>query len=277
MDETANIFLLGRDKKSPDMSYDWDGLKRQDIGTYVFQYTLSGTGNLEIDGKCYSLKAGEAFLVEIPSEHRYYLPKDSDGWEFIFITLVGRKAMECWRYILENNGPVLKISPESKLIQLLFGIYQDTIENKITDSYLASASAYEYIMECYRFVRDMENHKKDLSDQITKTLSYMQSHYAEPLTLSDIAAVSGYSKYYLVKHFQEQLDTTPIKYLTKIRVQKAVDLLMTTRLSITEIADRVGYSNANYFNKVFRKAVGMAAGEFRKRKNPAKIDHLITD
>lgn len=269
--------MLGRDKKSPGMGYDWDGLKRQDIGTYVFQYTLSGTGNLEKDGKIHSLKAGEAFLVEIPGAHRYYLPEESDGWEFIFITLVGSKALECWRFIDEHNGPVLRISPESKLIRLLFAIYQDTIENRITDAYQASARAYEYIMECHRFVKNMEKQKKDPSVQITKTLSYIQTHYAAPISLSDIAAVSGYSKYHLVKQFQDHMDTTPMKYLTRIRIQKAVDLLMTTRLPITEIAERVGYSNANYFNKVFRKSIGMAAGEFRKRKNPSKIDRVITD
>ncbi|MEC0304165.1 helix-turn-helix domain-containing protein, partial [Terribacillus saccharophilus] len=68
-----------------------------------------------------------------------------------------------------------------------------------------------------------------------------------------------------------------IQYLTKIRVKKAADLLLATKKSVNEIALQVGYSNANYFNKVFRKAVGMSAGKFRKSKDPSKIDHLIID
>ncbi|PAD21555.1 AraC family transcriptional regulator [Terribacillus saccharophilus] len=275
--DIANILLLGRDKKTPGTVYDWYGMKREDVGTYVFQYTLSGTGQIQIEGTNYALKPGEAFIVEIPSDHRYYLPEDSDGWEFIFITLVGSKAAECWRFARARNGSVLKISPDSKLIHLLFRIYQDTAEQKITDVYHASSKAYEFMMELYRFVWNLEKSPNDLSIPIAKTLSYIQANYAEPIALNDIAAASGYSRYYFLKQFQKELHMTPIQYLTKIRVQKAADLLLATTHSVNEIALQVGYSNANYFNKVFRKAVGLSAGKFRRNKIPSKIDHLIID
>lgn len=275
--EMANILLLGKDKKVPGTIYDWYGMQREDVGTYVFQYTLSGTGQIQIEGTNYTLGPGEAFMVEIPSDHRYYLPKDSDGWEFIFITLVGSKAAECWRFAKAQRGSVLKVSPDSKLIHLLFRIYQDTAVQKITDVYLASAKAYEFMMEVYRFIRNIEKSPNDLSFQISKTLSYIQTQYADPLTLNDIAAVSGYSRYYFLKQFQNELHMTPIQYLTKVRVQKAADLLLATTYSVNEIAVKVGYANANYFNKVFRKAVGMSAGKFRRSKDASKIDHLIID
>lgn len=275
--EMANILLLGKDKKVPGADYDWYGMQREDVGTYVFQYTLSGTGQIQLEGTTYTLEPGEAFMVEIPSDHRYYLPKDSDGWEFIFITLVGSKAAECWRFAKAQSGSVLKISPDSKLIHLLFRIYQDTADQKITDVYHASAKAYEFMMEVYRFIRNIEKSPNDLSFQIAKTLSYIQTQYADPLTLNDIAAVSGYSRYYFLKQFQNELHMTPIQYLTKIRVQKAADLLLATTYSVNEIAVKVGYANANYFNKVFRKAVGMSAGKFRRSKDASKIDRLIID
>ncbi|MGG1593972.1 AraC family transcriptional regulator [Terribacillus saccharophilus] len=275
--EMANILLLGRDKKIPGADYDWYGMQREDVGTYVFQYTLSGTGQIHMEGTSYALKPGEAFIVEIPSDHRYYLPEDSDGWEFIFITLVGSKAAECWQFAKAQSGSVLKLSPDSKLIQLLFTIYQDTADQKITDVYHASAKAYEFMMELYRFAKNIEKSPKDLSVPIAKTLSYIQTRYADPLTLDDIAAASGYSRYYFLKQFQQDVHMSPIQYLTKIRVKKAADLLLATTYTVNEIAEKVGYANANYFNKVFRKAVGMSAGKFRRSKDPSKIDHLIID
>lgn len=275
--DVANIFVLGREEKMPGEVYDWHGLKRKDVGTYVFQYTLSGSGRLDIEDKSYTVKAGEAFIVEIPSDHRYYFPKDSQGWEFIFITLVGREAADCWRLMKEQSGPVLKVPPNSKLIQLLLKIYQDTYDQKITDAYDASAKAYEFIMECYRFVRNIEKATKDISLQITKALSFIQTHYHEPITLDEIAAVSGFSRYYFIKQFQHQLNMTPVQYLTKIRIQKAAELLRSTSSSVTYIAAQVGYANANYFNKVFRKVVGVSAGTFRDSKDVVGIDHLILD
>jgi AraC-like DNA-binding protein len=275
--DVANIFVLGRDEIMPGADYDWDGLKRKDVGTFVFQYTLSGSGRLEIGDKSYTVKAGEAFIVEIPSDHRYYFPKDSNGWEFMFITLVGREAADCWRFMIEQNGPVLEVPPDSKLIQLLLKIYQDTYDQKITDTYYASAKAYEFIMECYRFIRNLEKTAKGFSLQITKALSFIQTHYHEPITLDEIAAVSGFSRFYFIKQFQHQLNMTPVQYLTKIRIQKAAELLRSTSTSVTDIAAQVGYANANYFNKVFRKAVGVSAGTFRNSKDVVGIDHLIIE
>lgn len=275
--DVANIFSLGWEEKMPGTVYDWDGLKRKDVGTYVFQYSLSGSGRLEIQDKSYTVKAGEAFIVEIPSDHRYYFPKDSEGWEFIFITLVGREAADCWRLMKEQNGPVLKVPPDAKLIQLMLKIYQDTYDQKITDTYYASAKAYEFIMECYRFIRNIEKTTNGFSLQINKALSFIQTHYHEPITLDEIAAVSGFSRYYFIKQFQHQLNMTPVQYLTKIRIQKAAELLRSTSSSVTDIAAQVGYANANYFNKVFRKAVGESAGTFRNSKDVVGIDHLIID
>lgn len=275
--DVANIYVLGREKKLPGAFYNWHGLKRKDVGTYVFQYTLSGTGRFDIGDESYTVKSGEAFIAEIPSNHRYYFPKDSEGWEFIFITLVGREAAECWRFTKEQSGPVLNVPPDSKLIQLLLKIYQETYEQKITDAYYASAKAYEFIMECYRFVRNIEKATKGFSLQITEALSFIQTHYHEPITLDEIASVSGFSRYYLIKQFQHQLNMTPVQYLTKIRIQKAAELLRSTRSSVTDIATQVGYANANYFNKVFRKAVGVSAGTFRESKNVIGIDRLIID
>lgn len=273
----ANIYAVGGEEKMSSVVYDWHGLKRRDVGTYVFQYTLSGSGRLDIDGNSYSVETGEAFIVEIPSDHRYYLPKDSNGWEFIFITLVGKEAAQCWQFMKEHNGPILKVSADSKLIQLLLKIYGDTCSQKITDSYYASAKAYEFIMECYRFIRNIEKSKKDFSLQITKALSFIQTHYHEPITLEEIAPVSGFSKYYFIKQFQHQLNMTPVQYLTKIRIEKAAELLRSTGFSVTDIASQVGYANANYFNKVFRKAVGVSAGTFRDSKDVVGIDYLILD
>lgn len=273
----VNISVLGVETKMLGEVYDWHGLKRRDVGTYVFQYTLSGLGRLDIGGNSYSLEAGDAFIVEIPSDHRYFLPKDSKGWEFVFITLVGKEAADCWRFMKEQSGPVLKIPPDSKLIQLLLKIYQDTYDQKITDAYYASAKAYEFIMECYRFTRNIEKASKGFSPQITKALSFIQTHYHEPLTLDEIAAISGFSRYYFIKQFQHQLNMTPVQYLTKIRLQKAAELLRSTSLTVTDIADQVGYANANYFNKVFRKAIGVSAGTFRSSKDFVEINHLIID
>jgi len=274
--DVANIRVVGKEEiKSGDI-YSWHGLKRKDIGTYVFQYTLSGFGMLEINGRTYSVKPGEAFIVEVPSDHRYYFPQESDKWEFIFLTLEGNEAAKCWEYIGRQNGSIIKVPPDSKLIELLFKIYQNTKEQKMTDAYYASSKAYEFIMEIYRFAKNIEV-VENFSTQITKALSFIQFNYHEPISLDDIANAAGYSRFYFIKQFKRNLKMPPMQYLMKIRIQKAVELLRSTNTSVTDIAHKVGFSNANYFNKVFRKTIGVSAGAFRENKDIIGIDHLIID
>lgn len=71
--EVAGIYSVGWERETS-KDYDWDGMKRNESGKYVFQYTFSGNGKIEVDGMEYTLKAGQAFLVKIPSRHRYFLP-----------------------------------------------------------------------------------------------------------------------------------------------------------------------------------------------------------
>ena len=64
--------------------YVWNGRNRKD-NQCILQYTLSGEGEIEIKGKVYNLRNGDAFLVDTPSDHCYILPDKSDRWEVIYI------------------------------------------------------------------------------------------------------------------------------------------------------------------------------------------------
>lgn len=86
--EVAQIWSIGWENQSSHL-YNWKGKKRKEESMYVFQYTISGMGAIEIGGKDHKLTAGKAFLIDISEEYRYYLPQYSEHWEFIFITLYG--------------------------------------------------------------------------------------------------------------------------------------------------------------------------------------------
>ncbi|WP_181832948.1 AraC family transcriptional regulator [Bacillus taeanensis] len=272
----ANIWSIGLEKQTS-TAYNWNGLKRKELGVCVFQYTLSGKGTLEIEGQSYPLTKGQAFLVTIPSEHHYFLPEDSEEWEFIFITLTGKEAFRCWEFINRKAGPVVTLSPHSTVIQLLINLYRETSMKQLKDGYTASAKAYEFIMECYRFAKNIEKVEHAIPDNIMRAITYMNTHYHEQITLNDIAEKVELSRFYFIKQFRKHFNMTPLHYLTKVRMEKAVELLRQTDFSIEEVALKTGYSNGNYFNKVFRKAVGTSAGQFREGKDIVPIDHLIID
>ena len=97
-----------------------------------------------------------------------------------------------------------------------------------------------------------------------ETLAYIAQHYMEDLAVKDIAGYLGYSEAYFCKLFKQSFGHSFVSYLTDYRMQKAEELMLTSRLSIKEIGKTVGYPDPNYFTKVFRRVRGVSPSEFRE-------------
>ncbi|MDQ0255927.1 AraC-like DNA-binding protein [Evansella vedderi] len=273
METLVDIYVVGK-QKVDFQDYYWNGLKRQERDVFIFQYTLSGEGAIHVHGKTYKLQKGQAFMVEVPSDHYYYIPEESEEWEFIFLTLKGQAAASCWNYIMEQFGNVVTIPMESQLINQVFNIYQQAYDRDLLDNYYASSQAYGFIMDCYRYFKQFKT-DSDLPEKIVLATNMIKKRYKEPLSVEEIADAVQLSKYYFIKLFRENMNMTPMQYVTKIRLEQALHLLRYTDSTVKEIAKLVGYSDDNYFNKVFRKVVGISPGEFRKNKHSLPFDRLV--
>ncbi|MFU0828924.1 MAG: hypothetical protein ACFWTJ_15580 [Lachnoclostridium sp.] len=243
--------------------YDWDGRKRaEDRGQCIFQYTLSGFGKLDYDNKSVILDKGSAFLVTLPDEHRYYLPPESKKWEFLFITLSGEYTLKVWKQLQQQYGKVIKLPSKSKVLQLLWNIYWEFAKKKVSDEYQTSVIAYQFIMELIKTLEKKNEIELRNNNNINLAIEYMKNNIHLPLTLEDIARSANLSKYYFSRLFTSLQGMTPWEYLSKLRMEKAVYLLQTHSYQINEIAEMVGYSSVNYFDKAFRKAFNTSPGKF---------------
>ncbi|ADU29715.1 AraC family transcriptional regulator [Evansella cellulosilytica] len=253
--------------------YYWDGMKRNDKNTFIFQYTLSGEGAVFIEGKTHKVQQGQGFMLEVPGEHIYYLPSHSHHWEFIFLTLRGQAAADCWRYVNRKVGPIINIPIESALIEQVVNVYELAFKKNLIDHYFASSKAYQFVMECYRYFKSFKA-KEQMPDTITQAINFINKNYKASFSVQDVATNINLSKYYFIKLFKESMNMTPGQYITKVRLEQAINLLSHTELTVKEIAMQVGYGDDNYFNKAFRKVVGTSPGEFRRSKH-LPFDRLI--
>ncbi len=93
---------------------------------------------------------------------------------------------------------------------------------------------------------------------------YIDKHYMEPLTLQSMGQALHISPYYISHVFKQMSGYSPMQYLLRRRIGEAQTLLITTDLSITRIAEMVGYDTQSYFNLQFTKNVGMPPNKFRQ-------------
>lgn len=266
VNKVAQIWSVGWDEQDSSI-YSWSGTERKDQDKYIFQYTLSGHGEINIDGKIHQLKAGHAFIVNSPSNYRYYLPEQSTKWEFLYLTLYGNEARRCWEQVKKSDNQVVRFHPESPLIKLLKQIYDDSIEKKITNAYHGSSIAYQFLMELSLSLKTVDKFMEDWSEGIISAVLFAQNYYQDDIGAEEMAEASKLSKYHFTRLFKEETGTTPIQYLTNIRLQKAIELLQHTRYTVDEIAQLVGYKNANYLNKITRKLTGKSPGEIRQERH----------
>jgi AraC-like DNA-binding protein len=260
------LFAVGHQKVREE-SYEWDGLKRKDGPLYLFQYTVAGFGEIDINGQLHRVEPGRGFLVEIPSVHRYYLPKESEEWEFYFILFRPTKIEKEWDEIIEMLGRIPVFKVDSSPIRFLHSTYVAAAKNQITDGFRASSIVYQFVMELYRYGMRSKKGIEDWPDKITQAVRLLNEEYHSLQSLEEIAAHIQLSKYHFGRLFKKSTGLAPMEYVTKVRIEKAINLLRTTECSIEEIAEQIGYSSSSYFIKVFRSWVGFSPGEFRSGKD----------
>ena len=102
------------------------------------------------------------------------------------------------------------------------------------------------------------------TDPLARAIVYLQEHFRDKVTSEEIAAAACVTPRHLNRLFSTILSTTPFEYLTDLRLQEARRLLAREPLRITEAAERCGFSDSNYFSRVFRRRYGISPRAFRE-------------
>lgn len=95
---------------------------------------------------------------------------------------------------------------------------------------------------------------------------YLEVHYAEKISLDQIAENMYLSPFYISKIFKSEIGESPIHYLIRVRMEKAKQFLESgTDLAVSEIAEQVGYEDVYHFSKLFKKTYGISPSKIRKK------------
>ena len=106
------------------------------------------------------------------------------------------------------------------------------------------------------------------SSAVRSCLNYIDFHYMEPLNLESLAERFVINKNYLSTRFHREVGMTVTEYINRTRIQRAEDLLKKKTLSMQAVAEQCGFSDANYFTRIFRKINGRSPNEYRKSLSP---------
>jgi AraC-like DNA-binding protein len=138
-------------------------------------------------------------------------------------------------------------------------IYEERLRNDM-DSFIL-----EELFTC--FLREVSRlHSPCCSlmpERIHSLQQFIDTRYAENLGLDDLCRHAGISKPHLICEFRKYIGVPPIDYLIHVRLRHARSLLLNRNLNVSEIAERVGYSDICHFSKLFKKHMGKSPSAFR--------------
>ena len=142
------------------------------------------------------------------------------------------------------------------------------------DSYIQTAEAAKSLDELSPlammmyddFIRRVHKHRTNpnLSMQIQKCVDYIEMNLDKKIVAEDLAALVGYTEYYLTHKFKEETGLSVTNYVKFAKVERAKVLLKSTTLSVREISEQLGFATRNYFSAVFQQVTGKTPMEFRE-------------
>ncbi|NOU97173.1 helix-turn-helix domain-containing protein [Paenibacillus sp. LMG 31456] len=120
--------------------------------------------------------------------------------------------------------------------------------------------------------------RKKPRGSVWKVIQYIHSHYRDDLTLTGLAERFGFSVPYLSELFKRAVGQNFVTFVHEVRIRQACGLLISTEMSVLEIAMETGYGSYNTFARIFRESKGMTPAAFRKSHvlQPSELDLSIT-
>lgn len=232
---------------------------------YLLHFVSQGQGRFQVDGLTLNLTAPSFFLIR-PGERIFYQADDTDPWEYYWLGFDGTQAENLLTTAALTNdvhsGQV--IAPETvvtlfeKLLAL--DLYQPANKFKAQSLFYGIFSHFE--SSHTPTVTSGNSWRQTYQDSF---LLYVANHYSRSdLTISEISHSVGLNRTYFSQLMTKLLGRSPQAYLKKLRLEKAADLLLTTDLSIAEIALQVGYTSSQSLSRAFKDYFGCTPSRYGK-------------
>lgn len=245
-------------------------------------YRGQGTHFTE-EGDEYTIRAGDVFVVHGDLQHGYKDLEDVhlanlcfDPDEILLATnhlkkLPGYHVLFSLepKYRSEHRFESrLRLTPEelTHLLQLVDAIDRELEQARAGFEYTIIAlfmQAVSYLCRCYAHTSHLPTTHSLM--RIGKVISYLEAHYAEHVDLEALQQIADLSSSALLKNFKDATGVSPIEYLLRVRISRAIELMRNRYNSITDAAFAAGFSDSNYFARQFRRVMNMTPTEYRKR------------
>ena len=230
---------------------------------YLIHYILSGRGYYRLNGKTYCLGEDDAFLIR-PDELTYYEADKKNPWTYTWIGFQGVKIKSYLERTSLLSSPVFLYEKDDR-IRLCHEKMFEASHLPSNRDLIMNSILYEYLfLLASKFPREQLSPREKQISYVEEVLKYMESNYAQSISIQSLADSLGLNRSYLHRLFKSATGASLLEYLLELRIQKACTLLQETDLAVSIISLSVGYENTLYFSRLFWKKKGVSPSLYRE-------------
>lgn len=247
---------------------------------------VSGTGKHQVAQQVYPLNAGDVFVINGDVEHGFTdvdslniinlmfdcdtplfetpLIRQQPGYQAMFkVDPIARHSLE-YRAMLGLNSSQL-----NEIKSLLEKIKIEYFQASVGFEIMLTSLLQQLVISLVRYYQHQSDQLPQTTLALSRALVYIERNFVEPSICSERAAEAAYiSKRQLERLFRQFLNTSPNQYIKDIQLQYASQLLITNNHhTISDIAERCGFSDSNYFSKCFKQKFNINPRTYRQLKH----------
>lgn len=235
--------------------------KRTGLPSFLLSQTFFGKGILRYEGKEYTLKPDDLFLIDCRKEHEYFAA-DENGWGYRFIHFDGPAMQDYFTPILSNRNVQFTFDKDSRYQSLLKELILTNYGNEPNKEIITNRILTDMITEILCQLPQYQS--AEYPRVISELCDYLDNSFREKLTLDQIAEHCSLSKFYMSREFKKYVGKSIFNYIIDLRIVFAQRLLRYSDMSINEISEQVGFEDHNGFYRAFRQREDMSPSEYRK-------------
>lgn len=241
---------------------------RDEANQHILIYCIDGSGWFELDGTKQVVEPGQYFILPKHRAHAYG-SNSKNPWTIYWVHFDGSLAA----YFGEELDKVHMLGTEkNSRIEMRVMMFEE-IFNSLRNGYSKRNLAYStsclfHFLGSLKFVSAYRESLKSNPDEesvISLAVHYMRENLIRKISVGEIAHFIGYSASHFISVFHAKTGHSPINYLTQLRIQQACHQLDFSNMKINQIAGMVGYEDAFYFSRSFKKVMGISPNAYRKK------------
>ena len=235
-------------------------LVRESFDSFLLMYIQKGSLSLNLNGHEQTVNKGQLVLLDCYSRHAY---STKTGWECLWCHFDGITARHWYQNIVSRFGNVFSLPDPQPIISKLGSIYDVFFSGGIVREPLLSKYLTD-ILTAILLYTSSDARAESYVNLAEKVTAFISEHFAEKLTISQLASLVSLSDYHFIRIFKRQTGFTPHEYILNTRMNTARYLLKNSTLSVKDICFSTGFSCESVFCSAFKRTEGITPAQYRE-------------